>query len=65
MNAAFSSILFLLSVSLQEETYISIFLLHISLLSLLPFFFISERLHSAPIFVILLSYLLKNNKNQK
>ena len=35
MNAAFSSILFLLSVSLQEETFISIIL---SLLSFIPFF---------------------------
>lgn len=63
MNAAFSSILFLLSVSLQEETFISISLL-ISPLSLLSFFFISERPHSAPIFVILLITLLNITKSQ-
>ena len=38
MNAAFSSILFLLSVSLQEETFISTFLsIHFSLISLSSF----------------------------
>lgn len=54
---------FFSSFSLREETFISIFLFLISLLfsSLL---LISERPHSAPIFVILLITLLNITKSQ-
>ena len=63
MNAAFSVILFLLFVfSPRRNFYIN--LSPQSLLSLLSFFLISERPHSAPIFVMFLITLLNITKNQ-